>query len=47
MKEDVMINGIKGCRKIKKDEGGEFLFVHCQEKIVLDAEQSGFSEVKV
>jgi hypothetical protein len=33
-----MINGIEGCRKIKKDEGGKFLFVHCQEKIVLDAE---------
>ena len=33
-----MINSIEGCRKIKKNKGGEFLFVHSQEKIVLDAE---------
>jgi hypothetical protein len=33
-----VVNGIEGSRKIKKNEGGELLFIHCQEKIILDAE---------
>ena len=41
-----MINRIEGCRKVKKNEGREFLFIHCQEKIIFNTKQSGFGGVK-
>ena len=36
--KDWVVNGVKGCREIEKDEGRDFLFVGGKEKIILNSE---------
>ena len=42
----MMVDGIKGCRKVKKNKGRKFTLVNCKEKIVLNAKKSGFCGIK-
>ena len=41
-----MVDGVKGCRKVKKNNGGKFTLVNCKKKIVLNAKKSGFGRMK-
>ena len=40
-----MINSIKRCRKIEKDEGRDFFVFGIDEKVIMDSEEGGFCGV--
>ena len=38
----LMVNGVKGCRKVQKYKGGWFTLVNCKKKVVLNAKKGSF-----